>query len=337
MRQILDELLEALGKNETVILGGIIKSSGSAPRTSGARMLVREDNTLSGSVGGGALEAACHKKASSMLESGENHHELGFNLTALSAADEGMICGGNVTVQLIRLTPSDISFYRTLREVLDSNEKTMLVTRLAMENQPPEIFVLSDSFSGDLSPAFCEELFRKPRRLPFAAEFDGRSHFIEPLLHPGTVHFIGAGHVAQATAICADFAGFEVVVKDDRQDFANKERFPQARELTVLSSFDDCLGSLGGDDYVIIVTRGHLYDRDVLAQALQTEAGYIGMIGSSRKRDGVYRSLLESGFTEQDLERVHCPIGLSIGADTPEEIAVSIVGELISHRAGLNR
>jgi xanthine dehydrogenase accessory factor len=103
----------------------------------------------------------------------------------------------------------------------------------------------------------------------------------------------------------------------------------------VLENFDGCLTALGPDDYVVIVTRGHLHDRDVLAQALRTDAGYIGMIGSRSKRDAVYRSLLESGYTQADLDRVFCPIGLGIGADTPEEIAVSIVGEMIRVRAGV--
>ena len=122
---------------------------------------------------------------------------------------------------------------------------------------------------------------------------------------------------------------------DDRSEFADPERYPEAREVRVLENFDACLADLGADDYVVIVTRGHLHDRDVLAQALKTGAGYIGMIGSRSKRDAVYRSLLESGYTQADLDRVFCPIGLTIGADTPEEIAVSIVGEMIRVRAGV--
>jgi len=107
--------------------------------------------------------------------------------------------------------------------------------------------------------------------------------FVEPLVHPGRVHLAGAGHVALATARIAAFVGFEVVVMDDRQEFANSERYPEASRVRVLDSFTDCIKDLGPDDYVIIVTRGHIHDREVLAQALRTDAGYIGMIGSSRK------------------------------------------------------
>lgn len=337
MRHILDQLIKALENNEEVIIGGITRSSGSAPRTSGARMMVQRSGRLTGSVGGGAVEGACQEKAARMLAEGIDYEELAFNLTALAAADEGMVCGGNVTVLLIRVEPSQCEMFVQLRNAYAKGGQVMFITQLPVGNKPPVITFCADSFDGGLPPALVTELLRKPRRQPFAVEYESREYFVEPLLHPGTVHLIGAGHVAQATAVCADFAGFEVVVKDDRQDFANKSRYPQAKEVVVLSSFEDCLGKLGDDDYLIIVTRGHMYDRDVLAQALKTDAGYIGMIGSSRKRDGVYRSLLDSGFTEEDLKRVHCPIGLSIGADTPEEIGVSIVGELISHRAGLKR
>jgi xanthine dehydrogenase accessory factor len=122
---------------------------------------------------------------------------------------------------------------------------------------------------------------------------------------------------------------------DDREEFANRERYLMAKEVRVLESFTDCIKGLGRDDYVVIVTRGHLHDRDVLAQALRTQAGYIGMIGSRAKRASVYESLMREGFTEKDLVRVHNPIGLPIGADTPEEIAVSIVAQLIQVRAGI--
>lgn len=170
--------------------------------------------------------------------------------------------------------------------------------------------------------------------MPFFCTHQGRDVFVEPLAFPGTVHFVGAGHVALAAAHLARFAGFATVIMDDRADFASEKRFPQASTVKVLEDFNRCFGELGADDYVVIVTRGHLYDRDVLAQALRTDAGYIGMIGSRRKRDTIYTSLLDEGFLPTDLERVHCPIGMAIEAETPEEIGVSIIAELIQVRNG---
>ncbi len=130
------------------------------------------------------------------------------------------------------------------------------------------------------------------------------------------------------------FADFELVVLDDRSEFASNERYPETREVRVVDSFDSCLEDLSANDYVVIVTHGHLHDRDVLAQALRTDAGYIGMIGSRKKRDVIYNSLRDEGFSESDLKRVYCPIGLSIGAATPNEIALSIVSELVKVRVG---
>lgn len=335
MRHILEELVRVLECDETAILAGITRSSGSAPRSSGAHMLIRQDGRLTGSVGGGALEGRCQQKAAEMLANGEESHELTFELNALSAADAGMICGGAVTVLLQRVTPAQSTIFTPLLAAYKQGLQTMLITVLPQEGHPPRLLALTEDDGDSVPPLLRKELLRKPRRLSFLMEFEGQDLFVEPLARPGTVHLVGAGHVALATAVCADFSGFEVVVKDDRADFANAERYPQAKEVSVLDSFDNCLGELGPDDYVVIVTRGHLHDRDVLAQALRTEAGYIGMIGSSRKRDGVYRSLLAGGYTEEELQRVHCPIGLAIGADTPEEIAVSIVAEMIRNRAGL--
>jgi Xanthine and CO dehydrogenases maturation factor, XdhC/CoxF family len=141
--------------------------------------------------------------------------------------------------------------------------------------------------------------------------------------------------VAPCTAEAAARVGFRVVVMDDRSEFANQERFPSADEIRALPSFAGCFQGedIDRDAYLVIVTRGHLHDMEVLEQALQTGAGYIGMIGSRKKRNSIYVRLMDKGVTEAQLEQVRCPIGLAIEADTPEEIAVSVVGELIYQRA----
>jgi xanthine dehydrogenase accessory factor len=152
-----------------------------------------------------------------------------------------------------------------------------------------------------------------------------------------TLYIFGGGHVALPTTHLAAMTGFNVVVLDDRPEFSAAERFPEAAETHTIASFGTAFDNLpvNGSTYIIIVTRGHLHDRTVLAQALKTPAVYIGMIGSRRKRDEIYQGLLKDGYTAADIDRVHCPIGLAIGAGTPEEIAVSIVAEIIAVRAGL--
>jgi len=159
---------------------------------------------------------------------------------------------------------------------------------------------------------------------------------IDPLPKSGTVVLIGGGHVSKEVAKLAAYVDFEVVVCDDRREFSNRERFPMARATHVIKDFKDLFQIMGqGEDYyLLIVTRGHSYDRDALAQALRTPARYIGMIGSRSKRDITYSRLREQNFSDADFARVHCPVGISIGSETPEEIAVSILAELIAARAG---
>ena len=128
-------------------------------------------------------------------------------------------------------------------------------------------------------------------------------------------------------------------VQRTEMEFANDQRFPEAHQILVISDFNRAFSKITADaqSFVLIITRGHIHDKIVLAQALRTEAAYIGMIGSRRKRDTIYRALASEGFSQQDLDRVHCPIGLEIEAETPEEIAVSIVAQMIRERAGLKR
>jgi len=336
--EILSTLLETLKEGRAAVFCGIVESSGSAPRTSGARMLVLSDGGIRGSVGGGPVEGASLARALKMLKDGETHVLLPFNLNSVMAPEAGMVCGGAVKVLLQRVIPAQHVFFEKLQSLQKDRKRPALVTVMQADRAP--VLGLWSAATGlegvELLPHLAAELTRKAAKTRQSFRFNEEevTVFVEPFIAPTLLHLVGAGHVALATAKVAAFAGFEVVVMDDRSEFASVERYPDAREVRVLENFDGCLGHLGSDDYVVIVTRGHLQDRDVLAQALGTGAGYIGMIGSRSKRDAVYRSLLESGFTEQDLSRVRCPIGLSIGADTPEEIAISIVGELIRERAG---
>ncbi len=165
----------------------------------------------------------------------------------------------------------------------------------------------------------------------------GVRYLFQPVALPGRVIIAGAGHVAQELATLCHFLGLRTAVIDDRREFTGCDRFPTAEELVISrESFQGCFQGMeiDGDCCIVIVTRGHEHDRNVLAQAMCTGAGYIGMIGSRRKRDAIYQSLRGDGFSPEDLSRVHCPIGIAIGAQTPAEIAVSIAAELIALRAG---
>ena len=163
--------------------------------------------------------------------------------------------------------------------------------------------------------------------------------FIEEFKLASTAYIFGGGHIAYALEPVLRHVDFRTVVIDDRAEYANSERFPYADRTIVVKDFDDAFNEIQTDDdsYIIIVTRGHRGDLKVLRQALQRPFAYLGMIGSRRKNSLLYDVLREEGVTEKQISQIHAPIGLSIGSETPEEIAVSIVAEIISERAGRNK
>jgi xanthine dehydrogenase accessory factor len=156
--------------------------------------------------------------------------------------------------------------------------------------------------------------------------------FVEPILPQPNLYVFGGGHISSAVARAAGAAGFTIIVADDREAFANTERFPMAEKL--YTSYEEAFAKIqpNASSYLLIVTRGHKDDMRVLAWAVRTEARYIGMIGSKRKVLSVYKALEKEGYSPEEFERVHAPVGLDIGALTPEEIAVSITAELIAFR-----
>ena len=237
----------------------IVNVRGSVPSFETAKMLVRDDGSIVGTVGGGCVEAEVWQAAREVMES-EKPRTLTFNLNQNPKYDTGLVCGGTLDV------------------------------------------------------------------------------FIEPVLPPASLYIFGAGHVAQSLYQTAVNAGFDIAVIDDRDSYASRVRFPNAREV-ISADFDAAMARLdpGETSYIVIVTRGHRDDMRVLRWAVKTRARYIGMIGSKRKTIAIFRELVTEGIPEHLFERVHAPIGLDIGAITPEEIAVAITAELIAARRGVER
>ncbi|BBO91782.1 XdhC family aldehyde oxidoreductase maturation factor [Desulfosarcina ovata] len=338
---------DLLGKGETFVLATIISHSGSTPRTSGSKMIVTADGRGIGTIGGGLLEAEVMSRAVKLIPTGASDL-IPFDLGLENVASMDMICGGQAEVLLDCITPDSetVAIFDGWRAVLESGGKGCFVTMVdtAGDHVGPVKHGLV-SARGEVDgnfPLSANELERVAAAASRSAEIrtvrvTGGFAVLEPAGQVCAAYLFGAGHVARATAHLASLVGFRVSVADDRKEYANRERYPDAQEVRVLEDFNRCLPdtAMGQNDFVIIVTRGHLHDKTVLAQALKTHAGYIGMIGSRRKRDATYAALIKEGFSQADIDRVHSPIGLSIGADTPEEIAVSIVGELIAHRAGM--
>ena len=341
MRQYLEFVLTELRSNRPVVSAVIVSSSGSTPRSTGSRMAVARDGAAKGTVGGGPAEALAQKEAMGVHAS-QRSTLLELDLTGKQAAEAGMICGGRqeILIEHLPATSETLELVDTLLSHWDAGQPSVLCT--AFTHDATSATILSRTLDpatlpADLPEPLLQEVGKRAAstRLPFARSESGVTLLVEPIRSPGTVFIAGAGHVGQATAALCAFTGFTTVVLDDREDFLSEERLPQASQLHLVRGFEDCFNNLEvrPDGFIVILTRGHVHDRNVLAQALQTPARYIGMIGSTRKRDAIYRSLQENGVSQTELDRVHCPIGLSIGADTPEEIAVSIVAELINARA----
>jgi xanthine dehydrogenase accessory factor len=256
-----------------------------------------------------------------------------------------MICGGVGELFLDFVdarNPENLRLYRTISELQNTKEKAWLVTTLSSpgsgSRKRQQGLIKSDlSIVGELAVAK-EELAKLIRSSSstriHSTSYEGQTLLVEPIRSPCTVYIFGAGHVAQKFAMLAEFVGFRTVVLDDRSDYANSSRFPSS-EIILLSSFEAPLPDLSWneDSYLVLVTRGHLHDKTVLQQVIRKPVAYLGMIGSIMKRTILYQDLEVQGYTEQDFARIHAPIGLEIKAESPEEIAVSMVAEIILVRA----
>lgn len=256
---LFEEIVKLRKEGRRAALATIVHTNGSIPSYESSRMLVREDGSIAGTIGGGCVEADVWAAAREVMLK-ESPRKMVFNLNHDANYDNGLICGGTLEV------------------------------------------------------------------------------FVEPILPQPTLYLFGGGHVSIAVAQAASAAGFAVGIIDDREQFANPQRFPMAGEI--FTSFDDAFAKLkpGPATYLVIVTRGHKEDMRCLAWAVRTDARYIGMIGSKRKVLSVFQALEKEGYRPQEFERVFAPMGLEIGALSPEEIAISITAELIAvrrHAAGL--
>jgi xanthine dehydrogenase accessory factor len=329
-----------LRTGESFATATIFDNVGSAPRTNGAKMLVKADSSISGSIGGGRLEADVIRTALSCRQTVIHS----FDLSSRDVAGMDMICGGKGDVLIDFVDAADANnrtVYEAAADIIAQGKKAWLITIL--KNDPAgtkrqQCLVKPDkTLIGkiDCDPYMLEKLLTGPAKISIHAEvLDNQRFLVEPLRPTGTLYIFGAGHVSQCIAPLSVSVGFKPVVLDDRAEYANRDRFAETIEVRLIDNFRQ-LPQLAIDEnsYLVIVTRGHLYDRVVLEQVLRSDAAYIGMIGSRSKRDKLFAEMINQGYGKEELARVYAPIGTNIGAETPEELAVSIVGELIKIRA----
>jgi xanthine dehydrogenase accessory factor len=251
---LFDEIVRLRKLGQKCALATIVQVNGSIPSYESAKLLVREDGSMAGTIGGGCVEAEVWNAAREVIAT-EKPRQMKFSLGQDAAYDNGLICGGQLEV------------------------------------------------------------------------------FVEPIVPQPQAYIFGAGHISKSLAKAAGLAGFAVTVIDNRESYANRERFPDA-DAVIAAEYEEVFPTLAVSDttYLIIVTRGHRDDMRVLAWAAQTNARYLAMIGSKRKVIGVVEELAKSGFPAAALERLYAPMGFDIGAITPEEIAISVVAEMIAVR-----
>jgi xanthine dehydrogenase accessory factor len=338
---IFGTICKLLNENSPVVLASIISRQGSAPRSIGAKIVISANVNIYGTIGGGLMESKIINEASAVLDSGKSRR-ICFDLDNKNVNASGMICGGKVTVMLEYLKPTqlNIKFFHKLYDTVTKGDSCTLIT--LFEDDASEIshcLIFPDGEIATQYPLSTKELEllrMGAHNIQKATSISLETHrgLLEPLCVMKTLCCFGAGHIAVPTARIAALAGFRVIVLDDRTEFANVERFPDAM-IRVVDGFNHAFDELDIDinSYIVIATHEHQYDCIVLEKSLKTKAGYIGMIASRTKRDVIYRVLSANGIDEQDLARIHSPIGLDIGAETPEEIAVSIVAELIKERS----
>lgn len=321
---------EYLEKGKGGVLATVIRRTGSAPRDIGAKMFVGEDGKTFGTVGGGRLESDGYREALAIMNKGATK-VFSIAMDAERVEEKDMLCGGNVEVLLEPVTVKQLNVYRRIEDCLKNREKGVVVTNFregafAKTVIDKELNVVGDPLDSETIEKH-KDLFYENQ--PVLLD----RLFVDPIQISFPLYIFGAGHVAQSLSKIARIAGFHITVIDDREEFANKERFPDANTI-IVGDFQDAFNYLDftGNEYVVIITRGHQLDAEALVESMKRDAKYVGMIGSKRKVKTILDHMRKSGFNEGAIGRIHAPIGISINAETPEEIAISIAAELVSVR-----
>ena len=330
-----------LDSNKTGTIATVVTKEGFGPRNVGAKMFVGEDGKIYGTIGGGSLEFNVFKEA--MAHMGEHNPQMiHIKMDSEEVLGKHMICGGNVDVFLEPVIKKYEEIYRRLGYMEKTSTNGVLITQFKNKKFLKTIIEKTeDIFDSEIKENIFGFETGEDEKKIFQEHLNDTNLYvtdeiiIENLNPLPTLYIFGAGHISQFIAKFAKTVGFYVVVTDDRAEFANKERFSKADEILV-KPIPDVFNSLQftGNEFVVIVTRGHQFDADVLKESLKRDIKYVGMIGSKRKVKMIFEHMKECGFSDDIVSKVYSPIGVSINAETPQEIAISIVAELIMVRRG---
>ena len=350
MKEVIQEAVKLLQEEQPCVLATVVRTKGSTPQKSGSMLLVRQDGSGVGTLGGGCVEGDIWFAAREMLRHHGGPEFKDYFLNEDIAARDGLVCGGTMYFYLEPMWEPE-AFLDIGNKLIDAYEGGEPVGLATVVNAPANggtalgaklLLLLDGSVSGTLgNPELDARAIESARRVADVGSTDsfiteeGVEVFIEGFTTPPTLAVIGGGHVGKATADLANMLGYRVFIADDREEFANPERFPYA-ERTVVTKYDEWAEHLpiNVNTFVVVATRGHRFDDMALESALTTRARYIGLMGSRRKNLMIYQRLLQQGVPLERLKEVHAPIGLDIGGLQPEELAVSIMSEVIMTRRG---
>ncbi len=349
MHSVFKEAVLLAEKGEPFVIASVVRTKGSTPQKPGAKLLVREDGSGVGTLGGGCVEGDIWFAAKEIMRHRGAAEYRDYYLNEDIAARDGLVCGGTMYFLIEPVWNAD-EFLPIARDVTNAYEVADPVA-LATLIQPADgagvvgtkVVIRGDgSVEGTLGRAGLDQLAVETAQRLFdygkcehVVASDGAELFVEAYTSPATVVLMGGGHISRAVAPLVKTLGFRLFVLDDRQEFANKERFPGAEEVAVadyahgLDKFP-----ITTNTAIVIATRGHNFDDVALEAAARSPAGYVGLVGSQRKVILIYEQLIKRGVPLERLREIHSPIGLDISARTPEEIAISIAAEILQFRLG---
>jgi xanthine dehydrogenase accessory factor len=356
--QIWSEAVRTLERNQPFALATVINVRGSTPREVGAKMIIREDGQV-GTIGGGCGEAEVFRKARILLDEGAGARMAEVDLTGDFDQQEIGTCGGIMDVFIDLWAPVDLPLARQLADAVERNRPAALLTlidpgtgseapagaKTVVDFNGTEVGAQLDGLergalqqiterTADAVAALLEVDVAGTLKPVTHVEANGLQRvFVDPITGAQRLIIVGAGHIAQPLCELGAMLGFHVTVIDDRGSFANRERFPRA-DVILAKPFTAAIDSLRLDRhcYLISVTRGHAFDEEVVRAALKQSGCFIGLIGSRRRSRAMLARFAEDGIDPALIDEIHAPLGLDIGAETPEEIAISIMAEIIRER-----
>ena len=340
MKDLMQEVNNYLKRHESLVVVSILEKNGPGPGKVGKKILVSEDLNCLGSFGGGLVDAKIIQTAANVFKTRIDQIE------AFSFADNssgGEIGGGKIVVlcEYCDIIDQETGiFYNRVSALFQEKKDFLVITEIPYQTyfNKKKWICTETGFYGQENDQIHKELVELRQKFSDYKYQDAfiydQKYFVEPFFFNEKVIIFGAGYLGQLLSDLCKLLNFYVVIVDDQAEFAKRQRFEKADEIMVIPFYESIGDYLVIDDqsYVLIMTRGHIHDQEILSQVSETQAKYIGMIGSQVKRNRIFQKLLENGLSDEELSRVHCPVGLRINGETPEEIAISIAAELVQFR-----